>query len=292
MYTCSYCKYITKNRNEIIDHLISLIPCCSTNNKDYAFFFDESIYICKFCTTMLDTVNSINQHLRKSCKMKKDKNILIEYNNIKTEINNIETDLEKRKKELEKIETTINNTGKQIVPINFADSNNNSVQINNDSNVLNQTIFIVECGKEDPKKLTIKDEQEIFKSCNNSIIKCTEKMNFNPNIPEHYNMFVSNIRGDYAYKYMNGKFNAVMLESFIEEIIRSRAENVRDILERIDNFTLPDNTKIRTKDKILKLLENIDNDDEKTMFLTLNELSITEQSIPNQEIVEFNRSVW
>ncbi len=149
--------------------------------------------------------------------------------------------------------------------------NNNIVNTNNN----NTNVYIVELGKEDPSKLTLKDEQEIFKSCKGSIIKCTEKMNFNPNIPENQNMFMTNLRSDYAYKYVNGKFNVVMLESFIEEIIRCRAENVRDILTRINRFTLPDKTKERTKNKIDNLLKDIDEDDVSTMFQIKKELILT-----------------
>jgi hypothetical protein len=283
-YNCYYCNYKTNKKSNIISHTTKQTPCSNFNNKKYSYLKDFDEYICKKCLYINNSKEASRYHVNFSCNFNKENNSIIEYE--KTQ------ELEIKEKYKQKIETNINNqiNNPKISKNNIIIGNNNTNSNNtiNNTNTVNNNLTVVEFGKEDPSKLSSKDEQEIFKSCLNSIVKCTEKMHFNSAIPEQQNMYITNLRSNHAYKYYNGKFNVVLLESLIEEVIKSRAENVRDILERIDSFKLGDKTKERTRDKINKLLENIDNDDETTMFQIKKELILllynySEQVIENEK---------
>jgi len=267
-FSCFYCPYETDKRSNIVGHICRKNPCSETNNKDYAYLKEDYIYICKLCFSELDSINSVNQHLRKSCKVKKEKLKVMEYNKKKDEVEKLESELVSKKSELTAIENTISSH-------NTTNTNTN-IHVNSHNTNMNITInnnpIILEFGKEDTSKLSHDDEKDIIKSCYKSIIVCAEKVHCNPNIPENQNALVTNMRSDYGFKYEDGKFKATNLEELVLDIIRSRADNVRDILERIDTFNLPSTTKKRTKEKVNILLENIDNNDEKTMYEIRKEL--------------------
>jgi len=289
LYTCHYCKYVTQKKYNMIIHLLRIVPCCSENKGKYTYFKDLDIYICKGCKKEFELEENIELHINNLCKyyieLDNKKNI-IEYNNkkeeieiIKRELNNKNIELDNKSKELElkenelkKIETTIKDNHNINNATNESYNVNMTNNINGNGNIVNQNYIIVEFGKEDPKKLSKQDEKDIMKSCLGSIVTCVEKMHFNPNIPEHYNMFMTNMRTDYAHKYENGKFNVTSLIGLIDELIRNRAENVRDILERIDGMNFPEKTKIRLKEKISSLLRNVADYDTKTINTIKKEL--------------------
>jgi len=141
-YNCYYkCGYGTSKKNNIIFHLCRKKPCNEKNNKEYAYIPEEYIYLCKFCNKEFDNNNLICQHLRKSCKVKKEKLILTEYNKKKEEVNKLEQELFIKKNELSNIQnSTIMN--------NSCNTTNNIT--NNTANInitVNNNPIIVEFGK-------------------------------------------------------------------------------------------------------------------------------------------------
>jgi len=62
-YNCSFCHYKTDRKQSILEHLRRKIPCSHVNNKDYVYFKDLDLYICRLCGYETDTYINVYQHL-------------------------------------------------------------------------------------------------------------------------------------------------------------------------------------------------------------------------------------
>jgi len=163
-YCCSYCPYKSNKKHNMIAHLKRDDPCNEKNNKQYTYFRDLDIYICKLCKYMTSNYNTVIKHLSKICKVKKERKQIEECNKKQEEIDRVEKELEVKKLELQ-------NMKNDIIPIsnttNNSNSNNNDNTINGNNNsinngIINQNFFIVKFNKEDISKLTKKDEKNIM----------------------------------------------------------------------------------------------------------------------------------
>jgi len=284
-YCCEFCEYKTHKTTNLIAHLTRINPCNPLNDKKYVYVKMLNIYVCKGCNHELDICNSMIQHVNTYCKKYKEKREKetkekqeIEYNNKKQEIDDIKKDLEQKEQELVKLEnnkSSINNGTINNGTINNGTINNNDNSINNNltNNInINNHIMIVDFGKEDSSKLSKKDEKYIMEKCWGAILACVEKMHFNEDIPEQQNIYISNLRTNKGYIYENGKFIITNIKTLLIDLINNRADDVRDMLERIDTFNFSDNKKKNVILRIGELLHNIENGDEKTLNIIKEEV--------------------
>jgi hypothetical protein len=144
-------------------------------------------------------------------------------------------------------------------PKKITNNTTNNMNSNNTTNITNQTInnnkfMIVNFGKEDIDRLTLHDKREILNSSYGAILKCAMKINFNPEIPEQNNIFITNPKSDYAYKYDNGKFVAIKTNDLLDELIHHRMNDVRELVDQNDTLKIGNNKIERVND----LLNNID----------------------------------
>ncbi len=281
-YTCHYCNFETNKKYNMLIHLLRIEPCNILNTKNYTYFKDLDIYICKECHKEYEFEESIIKHTKYNCeKCKEKRNIELlavktfEYNNKKQEIDNIKKDLEQKEKELLKLEnnniSSISHTNNGTININ--NTNDNSINNNLTNNInINNHIMIVDFGKEDSSKLSKKDEKYIMEKCWGAILACIEKMHFNEDIPEQQNIYISNLRTNKGYIYENGKFIITNIKTLLIDLINNRADDVRDMLERIDTFNFSDNKKKNVILRIGELLHNIENGDEKTLNIIKEEV--------------------
>lgn len=63
----------------------------------------------------------------------------------------------------------------------------------------------MEYGKENISYLTTKDYAQIFNRGTMSVPALVEKVHFDKNKPENHNVYISNMRADYALVYNNEK---------------------------------------------------------------------------------------
>jgi hypothetical protein len=136
-------------------------------------------------------------------------------------------------------------------------TNSNNV-MENSNNTINNNTIIVNFGNESIAKLSAKDKKEILMECMLSISKCAEKVHFNDNIPNQQNTYLTSLKAQHGFKYVDGDFVATDLDGLVDEILEKRKEDVREILEnrkdiRISKFTI---------DKIYDLLNQLDNGNE------------------------------
>jgi hypothetical protein len=289
-YKCEKCETIFDSKYILETHLNRKTSCIVFYIK-----ISDDKYACKFCNKEYTRSNSIKTHIE-TCfeKLKYDKEKEIEYlkiaHNIELEtknkeicelknlnedykniINQHKTENQKLKIELKKSQdlihklsskkskkktansTNINNT----TNTNSNNTTNNITNSNNNSNITTNLINIVNFGDESISKLTIKDKKEILENCLFSIVKCVEKVHFNDAIPEQQNSYITGLKSEFGYKFIDGKFIATDIDDLIDTIIENRKEDVRDILENRKDMKI---SKL-TIDKIEDLLDKLDSNE-------------------------------
>jgi hypothetical protein len=154
------------------------------------------------------------------------------------------------------IDNSTNNNSNNTIN-NTTNNSNNITNSNNNSNNTTNLISIVNFGNESIAKLTAKDKKEILENCLFSIVKCVEKVHFNDAIPEQQNSYITGLKSEFGYKFIDGKFIATDIDDLIDTIIENRKEDVREILENRKDMRI---SKL-TIDKIEDLLDKLDSNE-------------------------------
>jgi hypothetical protein len=117
--------------------------------------------------------------------------------------------------------------------------------MNNCNNTINNNITINAYGKEDLSHLTEKDYKNIFNKCNSAIPLLIEMVHFNNEKPENTNMYISNIKSQFAYIYNGNQWNLMNKDELIDDIydkkciiLLEKYEDLKDILntQTVQNF--------------------------------------------------------
>jgi hypothetical protein len=253
-FQCEKCKVIFKTKFILESHLKRKTPCIVFYIKK-----DDNTYDCKFCFKNFARSTNVNLHIdtciekiKFDCNQKiaeyqealdkRDDIIELKDKKIKSlehqleDVHNMLVKLDKRK-----VKKTINqNTTNNTTNNNTTNNQNSNNTIANSSIVTNN--FIVSFGEETIDKLSQRDKKEILDNCLFSIVKCVEKIHFNDDIPNQQNAYLTNLKADYGFKNVNGKFIATDIDDLIDTIIENRKEDVRAILNKgdikISNLTL------------------------------------------------------
>jgi hypothetical protein len=258
-YKCSKCNENFINKSLHDRHIKRKTSCIVHYIKN-----DDKTYNCKYCLKKFARSSNVKLHID-TCieKIKFDKdNEIKEY---KQALDDRDIKLEEKDKKIELLKKELDDAHIMLVKLDkrkkksinhsINNTNSNNTNTNSNNNITNN--FIVNFGEETISKLTQKDKKEILDNCLYSIIKCAEKVHFNDNIPEQQNSYLTNMKADYGYKFIDGKFIATDLDELIDTIIENRKEDVRNILENRNHMKL---SKI-TIDKINELLDKLDNNE-------------------------------
>ena len=225
---------------------------------------DNKGFICRYCSSRVNSRSSMNTHIRDSCKVKKkddeekkeilEKLILLEETNKKLvlldETNKrlaaLEAENKKLKDQMEKVMNTKNKpTNKQ--------TNNNTININNGT-INNHYFVLVEHSN------NLIEDQEIYRCGNygyHMMEKLTSETHFNPKYPQYQNVYVSNMRDPYAVIFDGSDW----VLSTKKEVIDSLYENKKNIIEEnLDKFI---DSLLPSKKRALRAWLACDDDDSK-----------------------------
>jgi hypothetical protein len=251
-YQCIKCKKEYTKKSTYENHLERKYSCVSMDN----------VYSCEYCGYQCEREWILNRHIKYGCSIKKDidRSYETECNLINLDVKKDEIrELKEKIKQLEELimihrpnitNTNSNNTSKSTM-IN----SNNTANITSNQTI-NNKLTIVNFGKENIDKLSDDDKKEILNSCYGAILRCAKKVNFNPEFPEQRNIFLTNPKAEFAYKYEMNKYEAIETNDLLDQIIYHRASDVRDLIEQNDVLKIAD-SKI---ERVNKLLKNIDNE--------------------------------
>jgi hypothetical protein len=275
IYMCDICETVFDIKYLYERHKKRKTTCL----QHYIKISDDK-YQCKFCFKEYTRSNAVNLHIEtcyEKLKIDKDNEIYklkelleekeekINILTIKNQKLEIEFNSFKKKKKISTHQHIIQ-TPTLVQPITHTNNTTNTTTtttnsnniMENSNNTTNNNTIIVNFGNESITKLSVKDKKEILMECMLSISKCAEKVHFNDNIPNQQNTYLTSLKAQHGFKYVDGDFIATDLDELVEEILEKRKEDVREILEnrkdiRISKFTI---------DKIYDLLNQLDNGNE------------------------------
>jgi hypothetical protein len=203
--------------------------------------FNEKI--CNLCNTVFTTRQAKSRHIKYRCKKNTNYN---EDDNIKQMLFNIIKECKIHPKTLQKI-------NKQLI-------NNNTTNNTNNGIINNNTINIVKFGTEELQSiLSQSDMLKILNKKMQSLEESIKTIHFNKDRPELKNIYITNLKDQYAYIYDGTKFIAGLKSDILGELVDNHIENIEYSVEEYKNKLQP-----KTIDVLDKFLEKI-NDDE-TVF--------------------------
>jgi len=253
--TCKKCNKEFKNANNMKYHIDNKV-CVSKKNS------------CKHCGSKFVSKISMYRHIRTACKIKKSEdekktneneknkeiNDLLLEKKIKVEEEKIiveELELQVKKLRLMEEKKTIemrikkldSNMHTEKSPKNKPKSTNNynnNIVINNVENVNNvvnnNNVVLIAANKVDMSKI---EKNDLLKSIQGyyTPIGLTEATHFNPKYPEYHNIYISNMKNNYAMEYNGKEWNLVLKNDLIDKLYDDKKnyieENLNDIKETL-----------------------------------------------------------
>ena len=173
-------------------------------------------YICEYCEKEFNFKQSYYRHL-KTCKIKKEKS---ELNNVVELLNK---QLDDQHKQLEDQKNQINELIKN--------SGTTNITYNQQNNTISNNIKLLGYRNTDISHLSDKDFISCISHSNFCIPHLIKKIHFDPDKPENHNIYISNIKNNYAMIYDGDKWNLSNKDDLINEILEEKEIIIEEKLE-------------------------------------------------------------
>lgn len=225
---------------------------------------------CTYCNKSYMYSQGLSKHIKYSCKKNNDEDLkeLARLLNEKKEVFIQDTFLYTKNKHYEKTQKHLEKMEKQIEKLT------NKLQIQNINNhfINNGNIYNIQLlnfNQTDYSHLTDTDYVKCIKDCNSCVKSLIEKVHFNEQKPENMNIYISNLKGDYAMIYKDKwqivnkqsqiddlyNYNEVILENWYEEYKNKYPKIIESFKKYLKNKD-EDDIINNIKDEILLLLYN------------------------------------
>ncbi len=255
-FKCNYCSklyksYASLNNHYSIKHREAHKNIMNEKNNQ------EKIYKCSTCKLQLNSRTTKYRHELKCKQMM----ILEEEIKKNTQIS-METIIKEQDAKLASL-TKENEIYRKMLMESKQNINNGTIvngTLNNGPVVYNNTINIVKFGSEELKDIFTKDE--ILKILNRkklSLEQSIEMLHLNKGKPEYKNIFITNLKDDYAYVYNGEKFIAAYKTEILNDIIENHSYNIETSMEEYK-----DKITSKTYDVLQKFIDMLN--DETTEF--------------------------
>ena len=276
-YTCEKCNFSTNLRGDYNRHLKTKKHEKNTQKtpKNTIFVTPKTPLIskknmtgfqCKYCNKLYKFRQGLNRHIKYTCKKNKDED-LKELARLLNEKDKQLKDRDNLINELIELQNSqYSKLTKQIGKLT------NKLQIKNvvHGNVTNYNIQLLNYNQTDYSHLTDHDYVNCIKDCNSCVKSLIQKVHFNEKKPENKNIYISNIKGDYAMIFTGHKwqivnkqtqiddlydYNEVILENWYEEYKDKYPKIIESFQKYLKNKD-EDDVINKVKDDILVLLYN------------------------------------
>ena len=229
-------------------------------------------YICIKCNIIFTTRQAKSRHLLKSC------NKCIENKEIQIENKESYKDNNELLKSFNELNNKFNKLLKhcKIHPKTLQKINNTLV---NNGTINNNTFNIIKFGSENLTKIL--SQSEILKILNKKMCSLEESIkliHFNDMRPECKNIYITNLKDQYAYIYNGIKFIAVLKSDILEELVDNHFENIEYSADEYKEKLQP-----KTIEVLEKFIDKMNNDDKEFMDNEHNKL------YPNYKSYNINR---
>ena len=149
---------------------------------------------------------------------------------------------------------TLEKINKELINNNI---NNGTINNNINNSINNKTVNIVKFGTEELNKIL--SQSEILNILNKKMCSIEESIkliHFNEKRPELKNIYITNLKNQYAYIFDGNKFIAVLKSDILEELVDNHIENIEYSIEEYKD-KLPTNT-IDVLDKFIDKINDMD----------------------------------
>ena len=205
-------------QNPTIYHNLPQFTTQITHNDSQIIFDDSNKfkYECKYCLKKLSRKDSLDRHLKK-CKLKEnEKEESEEKQNLMEIVNQLNKKLDKKEKQIDELIKKTGNT-----------TNNITYQQNN----VNNNIKLLGYRNTDISHLSDKDFISCISHSNFCIPHLIKKIHFDPEKPENHNIYISNIKNNYAMTYDGDKWNLSNRDDLINDILEEKEIIIEEKLE-------------------------------------------------------------
>jgi len=251
-FKCNECKKYYKSYQSLWNHTKKFHTKCQPIVNPMSTQCQPNVnpplthaHTCEKCNINFTTRQAKSRHINKSCKNKND--IIDELKKENIEIKNTLNELLKLCKIHPK---TLQKINKNLI---------NNINTNNTNNgTINNTVNIVKFGSED--LASILSKSEIFKILNRKLASLEESIkliHFNNDRPELKNIYITNLKDQYAYSYNGIKFTASLKTELLGELVDNHIENIEYSLEEYKNKLQP-----KTVEVLDKFIEKMNNDED------------------------------
>ena len=303
-------QFNTQNINNPLNNPHNLYNNIDTNNfnkSEIKKINNINKYQCSYCDLVCSRSDSLNRHIEKYCKNKKHiENMDVIQSKIKDTITITNEKYEKLEEDnlklhkdnkmlieiLEEYKHFIkeNNLLKQSIPSvnngSVINGNVNNGAVNNGTvNNNNTTInHIVQFGKEDISKCDLIEMMNIYlKSTGGNIFANILKyLNFNPNFPENFNIFMGDLARENVKIHNGKKFITKKFKNVKGDILNSLSSHITTMCDTyVEDPKTKKNDDILGKIKINNISVKLINNDDITPLLTIKK----EKNIKNKNII-------
>jgi uncharacterized C2H2 Zn-finger protein len=187
----------------------------------------DNQYLCDHCKTTFTRKDSLTRHVKNRCKVKKATNDNLE--NIYNMLFQLKQDNEELKHTNEELKKKVDNIENKTNTINHNTINGNiNNTINNNHNYINVIAF----GKEE---ISFPDDSiKYLLSKGFTAVELTVKnTNFSEKKPQFHNVYLPNIRGDFAMVYNGEKWGLKDLNYVLQQIYNDKKYYLED---KFDEF--------------------------------------------------------
>ena len=211
MLTNEYLKYNIEEKLIAIESTKSQQLSQNSQQKVNKKSTQNDNYFCQYCERNFNFKQSYYRHM-KTCKVKR------EIDNEKNEMNKMVDLLNNQLKDKDrKIDELIKKSGTTNITYNQQNINNN--------------IKLLGYRNTDISHLSDKDFISCISHSNFCIPHLIKKIHFDPDKPENHNIYISNIKNNYAMIYDGDKWNLTNKDDLINEILEEKEIIIEEKLE-------------------------------------------------------------
>ena len=224
-YYCKCCDYNAKVKSSYDKHLKTkkhiesskshhlVTPKSPFSHPKVTIIQDTQMtpFQCHYCLKTFKYKQGMYRHIKYTCKKNKDE----DFKELARLLNEKDKQIEKKDKQIEKMQLTMQ---KQIDKLTQKLQIQNVVHgdVNNQNNIYN--IQLLNYKDTDYSHLTPKDYMRCIRDCNHCVKSLIEKVHFNEIKPENMNIYISNIKGNYAMIYNGNQWQIVNKKEQIDDL--------------------------------------------------------------------------
>jgi hypothetical protein len=275
LYKCKICDKEFKQKSNYTDHLNRLKPCVKITDESSQKTQNTSNFlknnsktlknICHYCGYGTERRDNYNRHLL-SCKVKKQD--IQEKEEI---LNKLLSTIDEQKEQNNKLVSTIEELNKRIDKLEnekkIKHTQNNKNVKNQNNGTINNTINIIQFGKEDLSKIDNKEFFEALTQMGYKIpAKMVEKIHINDKYPEYKNIYISDINRGKAMVHDGKKWKLErydkISDKLLDKVLNFMEERYEDIKDD-KNITEKRKMNMENKLKILQIMKDYEEEEEK-----------------------------